>query len=490
MQRRAVLAAGAVVAAALVVGMVPLMVGDDGGDDSSDSAGRSSSSSASTTAPPREATPGADGVGDPYFPELGNGGYDVERYVLDIGWTPDGGRIDGVARVEAVATQRLSRFDLDLVGLDVAEVTVDGEAASVERQGERELVVTPEAPIDSGAAFVAEVTYGGVPQDLPVVGGVIEPGWTADGEEVYVLGEPDGASTFFPANDHPSDKAAYELRITVPDGLEVAANGQLAEQIPADGGGQTWVFDAPDPMASYLVQVVIGDLEFATASGPDGLPIRHAFDADVAEVAEPAVARTGEMIDVYDDLFGTYPFVAYGAVVVDDQLGLALETQTLSIFGPDSVTDETIVAHELAHQWFGNHVSPATWRDIWLNEGFAVYASWLWSERTGGPSADEFARSMSAESGLDRPPADPGAEDLFDVSVYYRGALTLHVLRNELGDDAFFGLLRAWIDRYGGHSATTADFEALAADRSGRDLSGLFDAWLRAPRVPDLDDWL
>jgi aminopeptidase N len=447
-------------------------------------------------------TPGAAGVGDPYFPDLGNGGYDVDHYVLDIGWAPGAsgsrGAIEATATVEATATQRLSRFDLDLAGLDVSRVTVDGHPARTARRGERELVVTPAEPIESGAAFTTEVVYGGVPHPLPTRAGVIDPGWIDDGGEVYVLGEPDGAASFFPANDHPSDKATYELRITVPDGLEVAANGRLAERVPAGDGRTRWVFDAPDPMASYLVQIVIGDMRLTEVEGPGGLPIRHAFDTDVAVVAEPAVARTAEMIDVFDDLFGPYPFTAYGTAVVDDELGLALETQTLSLFGIDTVGNEEALAHELSHQWFGDDVSPATWRDIWLNEGFATYAQWLWTERTGGPSADQAAHATVAQvaaqepRALDLPPGDPGPEHLFDPSVYYRGAMTLHVLRHELGDDGFFGLLRAWVDRYRGGCAGSADFEALAAERAGpgHDLSGLFDAWLRAPRLPDLDEWL
>ena len=480
-----------VAAAALVAATaVAACSGDDHGNEP---AGRSSTTT-TTTAPAERAAPGAAGAGDPYFPELGNGGYDVDRYVLDIAWTPSDsgpGRIDGTTTVEATATQRLSRFDLDLAGLDVSRVTVDGHRAEVARRGQRELVVTPTEPIESGADFTAEVTYGGVPQLQDAIDD-IEPGWVDDGHEVYVIGEPYGAASFFPVNDHPSDKATYELRITAPGGLEVAANGRLAERVPAEGGRTTWVFDAPDPMASYLVQIVIGEMETVTAEGPGGLPIRHAFDTDVADEAEAAMARTGEMIDAFDDLFGPYPFVAYGAVVVDDEIGLALETQTLSIFGVDAIGDDVTVAHELAHQWFGDAVSPATWRDIWLNEGFATYAMLLWSERTGGLSVDDTLRRAAAEGGLDVPPGDPGAANLFDYSVYFRGAMTLHALRHELGDDAFFRLLRTWVERYGGRSAGTADFEALAAEVAGRDhdLSGLFDAWLRAPQLPDLDDWL
>jgi aminopeptidase N len=480
------LAALAVVAAALVIvrtsgdddragdGTTPSAAGEDDGDGGGDSA-----------APPR---PGATGLGDPYFPDAGNGGYDVSRYALDLTWRPDAGRMDGVATITAEATQPLASLALDAVDLDVSAVTVDGEPATTELRGERDLVVTPPGPIAEGATFETVVTYAASPRSLSGADPV-NPGWVADGDQVYTVFEPHGAATLFPVNDHPADKAAYELRVTVPEGLDVAANGVLSETVPGDGEA-TWVYDAPDLMASYLVQIVIADLEFVEQTGPDGLAIRHAFDADVAASLAGSMDRTGEMIDFYDDLFGPFPFVAYGAVVVDRPLGFALETQTLSIFGTDSAMGETIVAHELAHQWFGDAVSPATWRDIWLNEGFATYAEWLWAEGEGQAGIDSMAESVAGFGGLDTPPADPGAGALFTTSVYERGALTLHVLRDAIGDDAFFTVLRTWVERFGGGAASTADFEALAEEVSGQDLHALFDAWLRAPTMPALADWV
>jgi aminopeptidase N len=477
-----------VAAAAAVVGL--LAAGVVASRPSTDTASEQGASG--TTAPVGRPSPGAPDVDDPYIEGIGNGGYDVDHYDLALTWAPDTGRLDGEVTVEATATQWLSRFDLDLAGLEVERVAVDGEEVEVVREGDRELVVTPPESIPRGDRFTVEVTYGGVPEVLPTRAGILEPGWVSDGAESHVIGEPDGASTIFPSNDHPTDKATYDLRVTVPEGTEVAANGTHTATTPgpAGSGTRTWAFEVADPMASYLLQVVVGDLRFTEATGPGELPIRHAVDTDVPASDLAAVEKVPDMIDTFDDLFGPYPFDTYGVVVVDEALGLALENQTLSLFGLDTVADEATMAHELAHQWFGDEVGPGTWQDVWLNEGFATYAQWLWLEASGGAPVDVTAHAAAQADGLDIAPADPGPDGMFGPTVYLRGALTLHVLRHELGDEAFFELLRAWVERYGGRTATTADFEALARSVASEDLSPLFDAWLHADPMPALDDWM
>jgi aminopeptidase N len=487
--------AGTVAAAAVVAlaaaGVVAAGRGGDGGGGSGEAATPGAGSSAAA-APGRAAVdpePGTPGLGDPYFPAAGNGGYDVAHYALDLRWRPDAGRMDGRATITARATQDLSSFTLDLVGLTVTGATVDGRRAAT-RAAAHELRVTPATALADGARFTVVVRYRATPHRVGAVGPV-RPGWFADDTgDVYTVFEPDGAATLFPANDHPSDKATYRFRVTAPERLTVVANGRLV-RTTREGAERTWVFDAPDPMASYLVQVAVGNLDVTRTTGPRGLPLRNAVDADAPRSALGALRDVGAMVDFYDDRFGPFPFVTYGGLVVDQPLGFALETQTLTIFGWNAVGTAPVVAHELAHQWFGDAVSPGTWRDIWLNEGFATYAEWLWIEHDGGASRDDIARRVAAApTAYDRPPADPGAAQLFSGTVYDRGALTLYVLRHTVGDDDFDALLHAWVERYGGRSAVTADFEALAEEISGEELTPLFDAWLRADDMPRLQDWL
>jgi aminopeptidase N len=483
-RRRLLIAAGASLSIAAVVAATVITAREG----STASSAASVATTTTTSAAPAGRA-GAGGVGDPYFPDAGNGGYDVDHYVLELRWDPTRRHLEGTTTIRAIATEALASFSLDLTGLDVTAVDVDDDPARWERPDDHELVVTPARTLRAEATFTAVVRYDGTP--APIAGPApLEPGFMTDGREVYVASEPNGAATFFPSNDHPTDKATYEIRVTVPDDLDVAANGLLRDTIPDPGvGTETWVFDAPDPMATYLVQVVVGNLRSEQLTGPAGLPIRNVYDADAGSGVRAAFEPQGEMIDFFDDLFGPFPFATYGAVVVDEDLGFALETQTLSLFG-SGVVGEPVVAHELAHQWFGDHVSVARWADIWLNEGFATYAQWLWSEHRGEGSVDAIALAAARTPGLDVPPADPGPDQLFHPTVYLRGALTLHVLRHELGDAAFFEVLRTWVDRYGGASATSADFEALAGEVGGHDLRPLFDAWLRAPGLPALADWL
>ena len=347
---------------------------------------------APTSVPPTlasEAKSGAPGLGDLLYPGFGNGGYDVQHYGLDLTVSDVGtGTLTGVTTIEAEATEDLSSFNLDFVGLTVEDIAVNEQPAAFSRNGQ-ELTITPAMPLQAGEIFTVEVTYSGAPEQIESVALPVLTGWVTFDGGSYVVSEPDGAATIFPVNDHPLDKATYSFRVTVPKPFEVAANGVLAETID-HGDTTTFVWKARDPMASYLATVNIGDFDVETEDGPNGIPIRNYYAAGLEEDIREPFARQAEMLALYSEIFGPYPFEVYGSVVMDAEIGGALETQTLSIFGVDVINlediprTEQIVAHEAAHQWIGNSVSLADWSDIWLNESFATYAEGLWVEHTTG----------------------------------------------------------------------------------------------------------
>ena len=454
---------------------------------------------------PGEPTPGAPGIGDPYYPLDGNGGYDVAHYDLHLRYDPATDVLSGTATVEATATQDLSAFDLDLVGLEVREVTVDGEPASYSRAGQ-ELTVTPELPLGEGRDFEVAVTYDGVPQTIQdELGGA---GFFHTDDGAVVAGQPHGAATWFPANDHPLDAASVDVSVAVPEGLEGVSNGELADTWTRDGW-TTWEWRAREPMATYLVTLAVGEFDLREYEA-DGIrfwdavdPALATLDLDpstegplVGELVDAALARQPEVLGFLSDTFGPYPFDTSGGIVDNTpDLGFALETQTRPVYSPvfftDPVLADTVVVHELAHQWYGDSVRLAAWRDIWLNEGFATYAEWLWLEREGLSTAQEQFQ-LAYDGG---PPefwqvvvGDPGPAlgQLFSGAVYYRGAMTLHALRQVVGDTTFSQILQEWAATRAGEAVTTEEFVALAERLAGRDLDDLFQAWLYTPERPAL----
>jgi aminopeptidase N len=448
-----------------------------------------SASSSPSRKPPagtRSFTSGAAGAGDPYVPTAGNGGYDVAGYDLKVRYDPATGRLDGTATITATATQNLSRFDLDLATLRAGAVTVNGQpATTTARAGE--LVVTPPAGIATGTAFTVVVTYGGTPgpvNDRELGTG----GWQRTGDGAYALGEPTSASTWFPVNDHPSDKATFQLAMTVPAGFEAISNGVPGPARTA-GGWTTWTWSERAPMASYLSTVVIGQFRITTSTH-DGKPMVIAMPESMPADSAGArsVNRTGEVADFLAEWFGPYPFDAYGGVLLTDpRVGYALETQSRPVYGEPFFRDgpnTTVVAHELAHQWFGNSVSLERWRDIWLNEGFATYAEWLWLEHEGVRSiAASFGRAY-ATTDWRVPIADPGPARLFDKAVYQRGGMVVYALRRTIGEPAFATLLKSWPTEHRDGNAGTADLIAAAEKASGKDLDSFVATWLTGTTRP------
>lgn len=443
----------------------------------------------STPASVEEFIEGASGVGDPIFPLLGNGGYDVQHYTIDLSVDAARNEIAGATTIRSEAIHPLRSFHLDLAGLKVEEVTVNGAQASFERNGQ-ELTIIPSSPLNAGTLFTTFVTYAGTPTPIEDADlGFVAQGWNWRDGVFFVVSEPQGAMTWYPVNNHPIDKATYTLRITVEEPNVVAANGVLVEEID-HGDRRTFVWEMVQPMASYLTTVVIGDFVRVEETASTGVTIRHYFPPRYADQLTQAFANTDEMLTFYSDLLGTYPFDAYGAAVMPFPLSFALETQTLSIFGLDMAT-EGVNAHELAHQWFGNAVTLASWNQTWLNEGFATYLQRLWLEHKLGREFLEtgMRRYYAMLSAMKTPaPGNVDARSLFSLSVYERGAWVLHALRLRIGDERFRQFLRTYFTRFKDGVASTEDFIAVANEVSEQDLTDFLQSWIYDENLPPIPE--
>lgn len=460
---------------------------------------------------------GAEGAGDAYFPHSGNGGYDVLHYDLAVTYTPPDaapapltGLLAGVASIDLVAVQDLDRFNLDLRGMNVQSITVDGKPATavappasdvavegavfwhVQNDADRiwELTVQPRPKIKAGQSVRLVIEYGGrTTRPLDVEDALY--GWVTTRDGAMVVSEPEGSMTWYPVSDHPTDKATYSFAITVPEGKVAVANGVPSRAPATTAGWTTWYWEASDQQASYLTTASVGDFELRpTHYSASGVPIIDAVDKNLSAprlaTTNASLALQPAMIDFFESKFGAYPFTSFGSIVDDDSVGYALETQTRPVYS--SQASQGTVAHELAHQWFGNAVSPQRWQDIWLNEGWATYASWMWTANTGGISTqqaynDWYGPARTAQY-WSLPIGDPGPFGLFASQVYNRGAATLQALRVEVGDEAFFEGVRAWLDSFDDSTGTSEDFQAVFEDASGEDLDAFFQIWLHDPVKP------
>lgn len=433
---------------------------------------------------------GAAGIGDPYFPNLGNGGYDAEHYALKLKVDPKTNQVQASSTMTARAEQGLSSLNLDFHGFDIQKITVNGEKATFERE-DGELRIVPGQAIPAGSEFSVQVDYSGVPKRHDSPYAPVPVGWVPLKDGNYVISEPDGAAHWFPCNDHPRDKATYDFEVTVPQGYTAVANGRL-EETKTDKGWSTYHWVTRDPMASYLATVNVGKFVEEKIEGPNGLPIHNFYPPLLAKVASYDFGRVPQMIEWFSDRFGPYPFSDYGNLVLNASVGgAALETQTRPVYERGMLTGvraaEFVYAHELAHQWWGNSVSVQDWKDVWLSEGFATYSHMMWQHEHDGSFAKLDAAMHDLYSDLPThtaPVAEPGKESLFSENVYHRGAVALHVLRKELGDAKFFEVLKTWGTEFRGKNVTTEDFAQHASKIAGKDLEPFFQAWIRDSELP------
>ncbi|MCY0939266.1 M1 family metallopeptidase [Streptomyces sp. H34-S4] len=449
--------------------------------------------------------PKALGIGDPLFPELGNPGYDVLSYDLSFAYKDNKTPLDAVTVIDARSLTHLETVNLDFTHGKVASAEVNGEPASFASVGE-DLVLTPARPVEPNLPLHITVRHTSDPR------GRGDGGWVVTDDGLAMANQADAAHRVFPCNDHPADKAYFTFRVSAPAGMTAVANG-VPGALPARSAAAatTWTYRTLHPMATELAQVSIGDSAVIHGTGPHGLPLRDVVPAADRERLEPWLKKTAGHIEWMEARVGRYPFENYGVLIAKARTGFELETQTLSLFesalfagsgGYPEWYVESVMVHELAHQWFGDSVTPRTWSDLWLNEGHATWYEALYADGLGKYSLERrmreaYQRSDQWRSAGGPPaapkPAAPGEKiGLFRPAVYDGAALILYALRQEIGAEAFDRVERRWVGEHRDAIAGTADFVRLASQEAGRDLEAFLEPWLygkKTPAMPGHPEW-
>lgn len=421
-------------------------------------------------------------------------GFDVQKYTITLSISQDPSMISGNVLAEVVAEEALPTITYNLIGLSVSQVLVNGQAASFTHQNGLVQIQVNKA---AGESFSTQVFYSGSPQlsgDSYNVGMYIRP------NSIFTVSDPDAGRYWWPCYDHPWDKAIVDLIITLRSDWKVAANG-LRESIVDHGDGTaTTTWRGYHPMTTYLVCITAGNyMEIPQTAMQGELPILNFVSPNQYNNALNDFASMPAMIDYYSYLFGDYPFEKYGNATVNMSTFGAMEHQTMTTLGNYIITgdgsQELVIAHELAHQWFGNAVSFLDFPDVWLSEGFATYSEQLWVDKTQGwQAACDYVLSSYQNYYLNwenvANPAtiyDPDFNHYFYPPSYEKAASVLHMLRLKLGDDQFFQVLQQYFQTYKHGNAITPEFQAVAETVSGLDLGQFFAQWIYGKGIPTVD---
>ena len=427
-------------------------------------------------------------VEDRVYPDVGDPGVDALHYDLQLDWDPDGRRLEAVETLHLRAAADADHLQLDLAEpLQVDGLTLDGEHPPYEHDG-KDLVI--DTVVHEDEEHTLEIRYSGTPEPVPAPvqrKDFSETGWTVtrDGG-AWTMQEPYGAYSWYAVNDQPSDKALYDFTLRVPAPFVGVANGELLDHERVRGDTVTrWRLDAP--ASSYLVTVAFGDLTMTTDESKSGVPISYWTPPDRPDLLR-RVQRAPEALAWLEDRLGPYPFDTLGILVVDSQSGM--ETQTMITLGDTRyATSPEVLVHEIAHQWYGDLVTPVDWRDMWMNEGMATYLQGVWMAEDQGVAItdvmDYWATFEDEERAKAGPPADYHPAFFGSSNVYYGPALMWDELRQRLGDEEFWALVRDWPGVHADGNADYDDITSWWSERSGEDLAGFFDAWLLGATTPD-----
>lgn len=428
-------------------------------------------------------------VADPIYPKRGTAALDVLHYGLDLAWAPQSRTLTGTATLRIRPTADAPQLSLDFKGYTVDSVTVDGTAATPRVAAEK-LAVPVAVVKDRPVTLVVE--YHGTPSTTPM------PSHRADTEplgltitkdnSLWTMQEPYGALTWYPANDQPSDKALYDIAVSVPTGWSAIASGT-----PAGQDGNTFRYRSTDPVATYLTTLAVGKYRKVTAKGPRGIPLTYWYRPGTDDKLLPTLKRSPKYLAFLEKRFGPYPFPSGGIVIVDSESGM--ETQQMITMGGKiknweqrAESFDSDLLHEYAHQWFGDSVTPSTWKDLWLNEGWATYAQNLYEQeqfKFSDAVLEDYLREADAKLRKKLgPPGSPQAANFAESNVYICPAAMLKELNDALGDQKFFALGRAWVQQHKNTQQDRASFIAFVNKQTGRDFTKLINNWLDAKSTP------
>ncbi len=428
---------------------------------------------------------------DSVYPQVGDPLVDALHYDLAMAWTPETDTLEATQRLTFRATSAADRFQLDFDDvLTIDTLTIDGEDATYDR-ADKDLVV--QHPVEADEEYVLEMSYSGTPEpyDAPTQRSDFRlgVGWHVTPEhEVWTIQEPYGAFTWYAANDQPADKAFYDFSLTVPEPWTGIANGELTDTADADGL-RTTTWHLAEPASSYLVTVAFADYTPTELESDSGVPVTIWGPTDDPEaIGETEYAP--EAIDWLEQYLGPYPFDTFGILIYDGESGM--ETQTMVTLGATAYsTSRAVVVHELAHHWYGDTVTPADWSDVWMNEGMAMYLQGMWEAEDEGitidQKMDDWALFESQEREYAGPPGDYDPTNFGSGNIYFGPALMWHELRQQIGDDEFFALLRDWPAEQENDTADREEYLTWIEDQTGEELTAFFDAWLLNETTPPRD---
>ncbi len=420
--------------------------------------------------------------------------FDMQHYDITIELFPTTHFIEGNVIAEVTATKdNLTQVTYELQSLDVTAVYVN-EAPATFTYSNGLITIDLDQSYSIGESFITQVCYQGYPI-LSNDGYSTGIHWSS---YIYTYSDPNGARYWWPGYDHPWDKATTKTIITVPEDLLVASNGELIGEVNNGNGTKTFTWDNTGSIATYLVSLCIGEYATFNQSYP-GVPVENYVYPGHLAAAQADFACIPTALGIFEDRFGNYPWQKYGAAECNIFTGFGgMEHQTMTSMGNGLITGygayEMIFVHELGHQWFGDCLTPLTWKDVWLSEGFATYSEALYVEGTEGYQAMcDYVQSsyhsyyLSWAGSSTYSTYDPTYLNYFTPATYEKPASFLHMLRLALGDSTFFNILQTYFTTYHSGCVITDDFQGVCEDISGRDLDGYFNAWIYGSGVPSFE---